>query len=134
MTKLIKIIALLSSLLIVENTHSQSTQRVRFNVFNSNNGLGKQVIKAITEDKNGFLWLLSDHQLQWFDGSNFHQVPFGNGAHQIPGSLFYEIHQGIEKDIWIFYNYGYSIYNPETFSFKHYKLPKQKLIGKSRYL
>ncbi len=127
MTKLIKIIALLSSLLIVENTHSQSTQRVRFNVFNSNNGLGKQVIKSITEDKNGFLWLLSDHQLQWFDGSNFHQVPFGNGVHQIPGSLFYEIHQGIEKDIWIFYNYGYSIYNPETFSFKHYKLPKQKI-------
>ncbi|WP_439505008.1 histidine kinase [Sediminibacterium sp.] len=111
----------------VVNTSAQSTQRVRYNVFNSNNGLGKQVIKAITEDKNGFIWLLSDHQLQWFDGSNFHQVPFGKGIHQIPGSLFYELHQGLEKDIWIFYNYGYSIYNPETFSFKHYSLPNQKV-------
>lgn len=125
MTKLIQIIVFLSSLLVALDSNAQSTQRVRFNVFNSNNGLGKQVIKAITEDKNGFIWLLSDYQVQWFDGSNFHQVPFGNGIHQIPGSLFYEIHQGIEKDVWIFYNNGYSVYNPSTFSFVHFKLTNQ---------
>jgi len=112
---------------VVLGTNAQSTQRVKFNVFKSSDGLSKQVIKGISEDENGFIWLLSDHQLQWFDGSNFHTVPFGNGIHQIPGSLFYEILQGFEKDIWIFYNSGYSIYNPKTFSFKHIKLPNQKI-------
>lgn len=112
-------------MLIALNLIAQTDIRVRFNVFNSNNGLSKQVIKGITEDKNGFIWLLSDHQLQWFDGSSFHQVPFGNGIHQIPGSLFYEIHQGTEKDIWIFYNNGYSVYNPFTFSFEHFSFSNQ---------
>lgn len=105
---------------------SQTTKRVHINLFNSSNGLSKQIIKGIAEDKNGFIWLLSDHQLQWFDGSAFHQVPFGTGIHQIPGSLFSDIHQGIDKDIWVFYNNGYSIYNPKTFTFKHYLIPNQK--------
>lgn len=127
MSKRIYILTYLSLLLLVISTNAQSTQRVKFNVFKSSDGLSKQVIKGITEDTNGFIWLLSDHQLQWFDGSNFHTVPFGKGIHQIPGSLFFEIHQGFEKDIWIFYNSGYSIYNPKTFSFNHVKLPNQKI-------
>ncbi|MDP1973806.1 MAG: hypothetical protein Q8J87_12575, partial [Sediminibacterium sp.] len=68
----------MSLLLVVLGTNAQSTQRVKFNVFKSSDGLSKQVIKGISEDENGFIWLLSDHQLQWFDGSNFHTVPFGN--------------------------------------------------------
>lgn len=108
-------------------TIAQTTERVRFNVFNNNNGLSKQIIKGITEDKNGFIWLLTDHQVQWFDGSSFHQVQFGNGIHQIPGTLFSEIYQDANKDVWIFYNNGYSVYDPETFSFKHYPLQNHKL-------
>lgn len=126
MSKRINILVCLSLLIVVLGTNAQSTHRVKFNVFKSSDGLSKQVIKGISEDQNGFIWLLSDHQLQWFDGSNFHTVPFGNGIHQIPGSLFFEIHQGFENDIWIFYNSGYSIYNPNTFSFKHIKLPNLK--------
>jgi ligand-binding sensor domain-containing protein len=114
-----KIIAQIFFLLITTVVNSQTTERIRFNLFNNTNGLSKQIIKGITEDRNGFIWLLSDHQLQWFDGSSFHQVPFGTGIHQLPGSLFSEIHQGVDKDIWIFYNNGYSIYDPKTFTFKH---------------
>lgn len=122
-----KIIAQIFFLLINTVVNSQTTERIRFNLFNNTNGLSKQIIKGITEDRNGFIWLLSDHQLQWFDGSSFHQVPFGTGIHQLPGSLFSEIHQGVDKDIWIFYNNGYSIYDPKTFTFKHYPFPDHKV-------
>lgn len=111
---------------------SQTNERVRVNLFNNSNGLSKQIIKGIAEDKNGFIWLLSDHQLQWFDGSSFHQVPFGTGIHQLPGSLYNDIYQGVEKDIWIFYNNGYSIYDPKTFTFKHYPFPGNKINLETR--
>ncbi|OYZ47588.1 MAG: hypothetical protein B7Y15_13920, partial [Bacteroidetes bacterium 24-39-8] len=100
---------------------AQETERHSYTLLNSSDGMSKQVIKSIVEDKYGLLWLVSENNVQWFDGSNFHQVPFGNGLHQLPGSFFHSACLSSEKEIWFFYDYGYSVYNPDNGCFTHFK-------------
>ncbi|MBC7934849.1 MAG: hypothetical protein H7Y86_05765 [Rhizobacter sp.] len=84
-------------------------------------GTPNRVLKCIAEDSNGILWTASENVLQWFDGTNFHEVPYGNGPHEIPGLIFNQVYRSPENEIWIFYNKGFSVYQPYTHSFKHYK-------------
>ena len=115
-----KNILLLAGLLALFAAGAQSLQRCKQTVYNNESGLPNQVIKSITEDENGFLWMISDNYLQWFDGSVFHQVPFGKGIHQVPGIQFNSILRTPEKEIWIFYDGGFSVYHPGTHTFSHY--------------
>ncbi|MFN8266318.1 MAG: histidine kinase [Chitinophagaceae bacterium] len=106
-------------LLLMIQTNAQLVQRCQYTVYKNSNGLANQVIKSITEDKNGFLWLVSDNQLHWFDGSLFHVIPFGKGIHQVPGVLFHDVYKGTDEKIWIFYDKSFSVYDPKTHSFSH---------------
>lgn len=119
-------------LLLMIQTNAQLVQRCQYTVYKNSNGLANQVIKSITEDENGYLWLVSDNQLHWFDGSLFHPVPFGKGIHQVPGVLYHDVSKGTDGKIWIFYDKSFSVYNPVTHTFSHAKeeLPagKGKLI------
>lgn len=99
---------------------AQTLQRCKQTTYTNESGLPNQVIKSITEDENGFLWMISDNYVQWFDGSIFHQVPFGKGIHHIPGIQFSSIISTPEKEIWIFYEGGFSVYHPVTHTFSHY--------------
>lgn len=112
-------------LLIIQSAISQPLQRCQHTIYNSKNGLTNQVVKSITEDENGFLWLMSDYRLQWFDGSSFHPIPFGNSNHRLPGILFHTLQKTSNNEIWIFYDKSFSVYNSKTHSFYHnpYQLP-----------
>lgn len=107
-------------ILITKNLVAQTTLRCKHTAFTRQSGMSNQLIREIAEDSNGFLWLVSDNNLQWFDGSLFHTVPFGYGIHQVPGTAFIKVHATKEKEVWIFYEKGFSVYQPATHSFKHY--------------
>jgi len=115
-----KNILLLAGLLALYTADAQIGQRCKQTIYTSESGLPNQVIRSITEDENGFLWMISDNYVQWFDGSLFHQVPFGKGIHQVPGIQFISILRTPEKEIWIFYDGGFSVYHPGTHTFSHY--------------
>jgi signal transduction histidine kinase len=115
-----KNILLLTGLLALYSAAAQPDQRCKQTTYNSESGLPNQVIRSITEDENGFLWMITDNYVQWFDGSLFHQVPFGKGIHQVPGIQFSSILSTPEKEIWIFYDGGFSVYHPGTHTFSHY--------------
>lgn len=117
-----KFILFLAVLLALYTVNAQSLQRCKQTVYTHESGLPNQLIRSITEDENGFLWMISDNYVQWFDGSVFHQVPFGKGIHQVPGIQFINILRTPEKEIWIFYDGGFSVYFPGTHTFRHYGL------------
>lgn len=96
-------------------------QRLKHTDFKELSGTPKQIIKCIAEDGNGVLWTASENNLQWFDGTSFHDVPYGNGPHEVPGLIFNQLYRSPENEIWIFYNKGFSVYQPFTHSFKHHK-------------
>ena len=115
------IIGIFFLVILTSKSIAQETQRHSYSILNSKDGMSKQVINNIIEDKYGIIWLVSQNNVQWFDGSNFHQVPFGNGPHQIPGTLFHTASISSNKDVWFFYEEGYSVYNPDKASFLHFK-------------
>jgi len=94
--------------------------RQKHTVIDENLGLTDKLIIDLVEDSTGLLWLLSENNLYWFDGSEYNKIPHGNSIHQIPGNVFSQLYRSPEEEIWIVYNKGYSIYNPTTHSFSHF--------------
>lgn len=118
--RIIKNIAALLLLLLLQLYANAQLQRLKHTDFNESIGLPNRVLKCITEDANGIIWSASENALQWFDGTFFHVVPYGNGPHEIPGVIFNQLYRSPEEEIWVFYNKGFSVYNTGTHSFKHY--------------
>ena len=115
-----KIPFLLIQLLLWGQVYAQ-LQPLKHTDFKEMPGMPNRVIKCIAEDSNGVLWASSENSLQWFDGTSFHEVPYGSGPHQVPGLIFNQLYRSPENEIWIFYNKGFSVYQPFTHNFKHYK-------------
>lgn len=99
--------------------NAQETQRCQVTHYNTNNGLAGPVINSITSDAHGFIWMVSENHLQYFDGNSFHILPLGRGIHEIPGKVFNSVYCSPEKEIWIFYIGGFSVYQSTTHSFWH---------------
>lgn len=118
--RIIKNIIAFLLLLLLQLYGNAQLQRLKHTDFNESIGLPNRVLKCITEDVNGIIWSASENALQWFDGTFFHVVPYGNGPHEIPGVIFNQLYRSPEEEIWIFYNKGFSVYHPATHSFKHY--------------
>jgi signal transduction histidine kinase len=117
---IIKKITILCVLWLFQFAATAQLQRLKHIVFKETLGMPNRVINCMAEDANGVIWSASENVLQWFDGNRFHIVPYGNGPHEIPGLLFNQIYSSPENEIWIFYNKGFSVYQPSTNSFKHY--------------
>ena len=114
-------ITFFACLLLLQLPAFAQLQRLKHTDFKEALGTPNRVLKCIAEDSNGLLWTASENVLQWFDGTSFHEVPYGNGPHEIPGLIFNQIYRSPENEVWIFYNKGFSVYQPYTHSFKHYK-------------
>lgn len=108
-------------LLLLQMAGTAQLQQLKHTDFKELSGMPNRVIKCIAEDGNGILWAASENNLQWFDGTGFHEVPYGNGPHEVPGLVFNQLYKSPENEIWVFYNKGFSVYQPFTHSFKHYK-------------
>lgn len=104
---------------LIAGIHAQEIQRCKVTRYKSEEGLPGQIIKSITADENGFIWMVSENHLQYFDGSTFHILPMGHGIHEIPGKIFQSVYHSPEKEVWIFYTGGFSVYAPKTHSFCH---------------
>ncbi len=107
----------------ISSSTAQTEQRCKYSLFTRSIGMADQNIKDICEDENGFMWLLSDDAVQWFDGSRFHEVAYGTGIHELPGIIFKGLEEVTKKEIWIFYNHGFSVYSTTTHTFIHHLQP-----------
>ncbi|MFT3980824.1 MAG: histidine kinase [Ferruginibacter sp.] len=105
----------------LQSNAQSSLQRLKHTVYYENTGLSDKVILDIQEDSTGLIWFISENNLYWFDGSEFNKIPHGNGIHQVPGNVFLQLYRSPENEIWVIYKKGYSVYNPSTHSFTHYR-------------
>lgn len=74
----------------------------------------------MVQDSTGRLWFISENNLFWFDGTRFSKIEKGNGTHEVPGNIYYQLYRSPENEIWIIYKKGFSIYRPATHSFTHF--------------
>lgn len=106
----------------------QPRQGYSFQQYTVNRGLTSNAVRSMAEDANGFIWLATNTSVQWFDGFSFHQVPAGNGIHQLPARTNVIINR-LQNGMLLFcYTAGFSVYEPKSHQFRHYSFPSDKKL------
>ncbi len=97
---------------------SVSAQQLYFNHLSVNNGLTQGVNNCVFRDSRGYVWISSFDGLNRFDGidcKRYYAVP--NDAKGIGGTLFLNILEDKDANLWIGSNEGLNFYSRRSDSF-----------------
>lgn len=103
-----------------------NAQQLYFNHLTVNNGLSQGVNKCIYRDSRGFIWISSYDGLNRFDGLsciNFRSSV--NEKNGLKGTLFLNILEDTNSDLWIGSNAGLNYYNRKLDQFQNFRIPDQ---------
>jgi signal transduction histidine kinase/ligand-binding sensor domain-containing protein len=122
-----KLIVILSFLSFLTLTNSFCEDLAFDNVFykySTRDGLSQEIIRAITQDDYGYLWIGTENGLNRYDGYIFKVFYNIRGdSNSLPGNNIYCLLPSMDKGIWVGTKYnGLAKYHPgyENFSvFKH---------------
>lgn len=101
-------------------------QQLYFNHLSVNNGLSQGVNKCIYRDSKGFVWISSYDGLNRFDGVNC--ISFrssGNDRSGLKGTLFLNILEDKNSNLWIGSNAGLNFYNRRNNHFQNFRIEGQ---------
>jgi signal transduction histidine kinase/streptogramin lyase len=99
------------------------TQQLYFNHLSVNNGLSQGVNNCIYRDSKGFVWISSFDGLNRFDGLsciNFRSSV--NEKNGLAGTLFLNILEDKNSNLWIGSNAGLNIYNRKLDLFQNFRI------------
>lgn len=112
---------LLAIFLLIYTFSLAFTQAIKFTHYSTNDGLSQGTVKAILQDKNGFIWIGTDDGLNKFNGYEFnvfHNNP--SDSTTISNNDINAIIQDKEGIVWIGTNWGLNSYNPITSKFTQF--------------
>ena len=98
-------------------------QQLYFNHLSVNNGLSQGVNKCIYRDSKGFVWISSYDGLNRFDGVNC--ISFrssGNETNGLKGTLFLNILEDKNSNLWIGSNAGLNFYSRRNNQFQNFRI------------
>ena len=98
-------------------------QQLYFNHLSVNNGLSQGVNNCIFRDSKGFIWISSFDGLNRFDGLNC--INFRSsvkGKDGLTGTLFLNILEDKESNLWIGSNAGLNLYNRRLDLFQNFRI------------
>ena len=129
MNKQIKILLIFFSFLLL----TAKAQRPVHRVFNMKEGLPSYNVHCVLQDKNGFIWIGSQHGLSYFDGYKFHNFFKEDGLVNNNVLDIYEDNAGL---IWVVsegLNINY-IKNYKIYEYKFNKEIKKKIFALHNYI
>jgi ligand-binding sensor domain-containing protein len=92
-----------------------------FSHFTKEDGLPSEVIRFVTQDFAGYIWIATDNGLVRYDG---HNMKIFNHNPEDPSSLYdnmiFCIFESSDSILWIGTNNGFSVYNPSLQTFTNY--------------
>ncbi|MDX9941956.1 MAG: two-component regulator propeller domain-containing protein [Bacteroidales bacterium] len=92
-----------------------------FRHFTKEDGLPSDVVRWVTQDASGYIWIATDNGLARFDG---HAMKVFRHNPDNPGSLLenlvYCVYESSDSLLWVGTNNGFSIYNPVLDVFTNY--------------
>ncbi|MBO4372167.1 MAG: hypothetical protein J5826_04475, partial [Bacteroidales bacterium] len=112
MRRLFYIVSVLCLLLISTDLWAQANYR--FYNINQTNGLNSNVITAITEDGDGFIWVGTQTGLLRYDGMSFLSINDINDSLNLEGCYINDLKTSRNGDVWIGTDHGASRYNIKT--------------------
>ncbi|HEX8548654.1 MAG TPA: response regulator, partial [Cytophagaceae bacterium] len=89
--------------------------------FTSEQGLSNSTIQAVTQDKNGFIWVATYDGLNKFDGVSFQEYRHKKDRkNSLSSNFINNVFCDSKKRLWIANTKGLDLYNYETDDFKRY--------------
>ncbi|MCK5825159.1 MAG: response regulator [Ichthyobacteriaceae bacterium] len=112
---------LLVFLLIYTQTLSSQTTSVKYENYNTKDGLSHSLITSIVKDDKGFLWIATQNGLNRFDGYDFKNY-YASKSNKTPlKNNIRNLYKDSFNNIWIsYYMGGVECFNPETGIFTTY--------------
>jgi ligand-binding sensor domain-containing protein len=91
---------------------------------NNEHGLDGNEVSGMLQDKKGFLWFITDHALNRFDGYNFRSYGYNpSDSHSISTGWYYGVIEQDDGTIWIPSHFkGLYSFDPSTEKFHQYEL------------
>ncbi|MDO9255123.1 MAG: triple tyrosine motif-containing protein [Bacteroidales bacterium] len=104
-------------------------QQLYFNHLSVNNGLSQGVNNCIYRDSKGFVWISSFDGLNRFDGLNcinFRSTVNVNEKNGLTGTLFLNILEDKNSNLWIGSNAGLNLYNRKLDRFQNFRIANSR--------
>ena len=113
-----KAISLLLLSLCLSVLHARD---INFSQISSKNGLSQNTVRAIAEDKNGFIWAGTLDGLNRYDGYNIRSYQLRTGdQHILHDHRIRNLYATRDGNLWVqTYQQEYSCYNPISDQFVH---------------
>ncbi len=105
-------------------SHAQFSE-LRFQHINTKNGLSNNIIRCITQDHLGYIWIGTEDGLNRFDGySNKVFKKILGDTNSLADNMVYSIYRDLHNDIWIGTQTGLCLYNENNDNFKTFILDR----------
>ena len=98
---------------------AQPEKQYVFTHFSTSNGLASNIVRSVTQDNQGFIWLTTISGLQRYDGNKF--ITFRNKPSDplsIPSDEIYHITEDGKQRLWIATGTHVGIFNRQTFRYE----------------
>lgn len=115
------------SLTISAQGNEDRDKNLKFQHFNSLNGLSQRSVMSILQDKKGYLWFGTRDGLNKFDGSKFvvYRHRIGDET-SLSNNYIHSIYEDSKGNLWVGTQNGLNKFNPEKNNFTQYKNPDTK--------
>ncbi len=96
--------------------------QVKFERFNSYNGISQNTIRSVTQDQKGFLWIATSDGLNRYDGLNFkiYRPNLEKPEYSLPSSVVHKVLIDSENNLWVGTRNGLRIYDSAKDRFLKY--------------
>ncbi len=112
----------LSFLIAAENEY-------QFEIITTRNGLSDNDIRAVTDDRYGFVWLATDEGFNRYDGyevKNYNSNPFDTTA--LSGNRIWDIFKDQDGDVWALTDKGVDLYHYGKNSFQRFSTASRPIF------
>ena len=99
--KVMRIALLITSVTLSFITAAQPAREFSFKSYSILNGLASNTVRAVTQDRDGFIWIATRNGLQRFDGSGF--ITFNGFSQNGPSPLTetFSFYQDRKQQLWL---------------------------------
>jgi ligand-binding sensor domain-containing protein len=101
----------------------------QFEIITTRNGLSDNDIRAVTDDRYGFVWLATDEGFNRYDGyevKNYNSNPFDSTA--LSGNRIWDIFKDQDGDVWALTDKGVDLYHYGKNSFQRFSTASRPIF------